>query len=132
MAPTKAQLVLNAVVTLKVHFQMDEAPKQRVQTMTAIKAATFAPLISRMVGKGLLEYGSTPGTLIITSKGETKAEPMEVATTNKQVQEEIKKKLKGKVCHVMSSKLPFYLCNVAHSHASLSTIIILSSGSPHF
>jgi hypothetical protein len=68
--------------------------------MADISSATFPSMISRMAKKGLIAYGSDSKTLIITAKGEAMAEPVKVATTTEEVQEEIKKKLKGKALRI--------------------------------
>jgi predicted transcriptional regulator len=105
MAPSTSQAngvqrVLNAILTLKLQQRLDEAPKKRVQTMADISSATFPSMLSRMAKKGLIVYGSDSKTVIITAKGESMAEPVKVATTTEEVQDDIKKKLKGKALRI--------------------------------
>ena len=76
---------------------MEEAPKERVAVMAKISDATFPSMVSRMVKKGLIKYGEYPGTLVLTEEGMALAEPSDdIATSNEEVHEGIKKDLKGK------------------------------------
>jgi DNA-binding PadR family transcriptional regulator len=89
--------VLSALLVLHTTFGFEEAPKERVQSMAKISNSTFPSMLSRMVKKGLIAYGSTPKTLKITDKGREEAPDIEdMPTSNVEHHEEIKKKLKGK------------------------------------
>ena len=89
--------MLSALVVLQETFGLKEAPKERVMTMAQISSATYPSMISRMAKKGLIEYGSEPGTLVITDAGREQApDDHDFVTSNEEHHEEIKKKLRGK------------------------------------
>jgi len=91
-----AQKILSVLAYLKQTFGIIEAPKKRVATMAQISSATFPSLLSRLKSNGVIEYGSGD-TIKITEKGLKNAGPSHDApTSNADVHENIKNKLKGK------------------------------------
>lgn len=100
MTPLKkasgVQKVLAAIAELKLRHRLEEAPKKRVAAMAEISSSTFPSLISRMTKKGLVEKGSTSDTITITDMGMEQVDPIDIPTSNEEVQQKIKEKLKGK------------------------------------
>ncbi|CAB9507118.1 expressed unknown protein [Seminavis robusta] len=90
------QKVLNALAALIQQTGKEEIPKPRVATTAQISKATFPSLLSRMKKKGLIDYGSSNGTLILTETGSEKADPLDVAGSDEEHHEKIKQELKGK------------------------------------
>lgn len=92
--------VLGALIYLRDVKGLEEAPKESVLVMSKVSKATFPSLISRMVKKELIEYGSTKSYLMITALGEGQAEPLDLPTSDEEHHEEIKKELKGKALQI--------------------------------
>jgi hypothetical protein len=91
--------VLSALVFLGKLYKTVDVPKRRIQLMANISDPTFAPMLSRMVQKGLIEYGFERGTIKITNLGKQQAPTVQgkdLVTSNQEHHETIKKKLKGK------------------------------------
>ena len=102
MAPTTETKILAALFFLETRRGEQESCKKQVANMVNASMATFGPLLSRMVNKkGTVAYGTVKGTIKLTTLGKDKAatltDPEEVVTSNEEVHEQIKKKLKGKM-----------------------------------
>jgi len=95
--PTNDQKVLQALALLQQSTGNVEVCKKKVAGAAQITSSTFPPLITRMVKKGVIEYGSGSGTIKITEKGLAMVGDLpDMPTSNEEHHEEIKKKLKGK------------------------------------
>jgi predicted transcriptional regulator len=93
---TGLQRILNALATLRLLHGLREAPKKQVAGMAEVSNSTLPSLLSRMTKKGLIEYGSTSETIILTDKGMEMADSLDVPQRNEEAHEAIKQKLKGK------------------------------------
>jgi hypothetical protein len=96
--PNNKQKIIDTLAALKILHKIVNAPKARVATMAQISTSTFNPMISRMTKEDdpWIQYGSTPGTLMITDEGMRHANTEAVPTSNEERLESIKQKLRGK------------------------------------
>ena len=94
---TSKQKVLNTLAALQQRTGREEHDKTRVRTMADIKQSTFPSLITRMVGSGLIKYGTSTNTIKLTEEGFATADPIDVPTSDEKHHEKLKLELKGKV-----------------------------------
>ena len=90
------QRVLNTLAALQQSTGKKEHCKQRVAKMAQITNSTFPSMVSRMAKNGLVAYGSSTGTIMLTEKGSDKADPVDVVGSDEEHHEKIKEQLKGK------------------------------------
>lgn len=95
--------ILSALFILSERLGEDEPAKKRVAAMAKVSKSSLPAILSRdLKKKGWIEYGSAKDTIKLTKQGKERAatfpesDGQGMATTNKQVQDEIKSKLKGK------------------------------------
>jgi Mn-dependent DtxR family transcriptional regulator len=124
--PNNEGKILFTLVHLHDIVKIEEPDKDRVMKTSQVKSTTFPGLVSRMAKKGLVEYGSSPGTLKITTKGRDVAPEggFTMPTSNEEYQRQILEKLKGK------PKLIFEILMDGKPHASQSIMDAIDCKNP--
>lgn len=97
---TSESRILSVLFIKHQVYDEEESCKKEIAASAKVSMTTFAPLVSRMKKKGLIESGSGGGRIKLTKQGmdlaATVADPKDMVTTNEEVHEQIKQELKGK------------------------------------
>jgi len=91
---------IHSVLYVLLNQNVDEPHKERVRKLAQISRGSFPSAISRIVKKeGTIENGKEPGTIKLTAMGKDLAAGItlagDLASTNAEIQENLKKTLKG-------------------------------------
>lgn len=85
--------ILGCLLREETFSKSNETPREKVAKLTAIKPSTFKPLVSKMKGRDMI-FTPSPGTLGLTEKGRSLADPSFVPASN----EDARKEMKAKHC----------------------------------
>jgi hypothetical protein len=99
--------ILKALFVQHQVYDKEEVDGKEIASTADVPMSTFTPLVSRMITKkGLLERGSCKGMIKLSKQGMEMAsnlvDPDDLVSTNAQIHEQIRNKLKGKPLEVFN------------------------------